>query len=100
MHRAADVRRRDANHIWGDLGGRDVSRALLFVPVVVAAGCNTSISGPTALDFVGSDIAMTPGLASCVTAIGRADLTIDPEADMTNDEIEALLTCTAERASG
>ncbi|WP_220748630.1 MULTISPECIES: hypothetical protein [Jannaschia] len=68
--------------------------------LVGLAGCGGNAPGPSATDFVGTDAEVSPGLASCVTAIGRPDLATDPDASMTNDEIEALLTCTAERARG
>jgi hypothetical protein len=43
---------------------------------------------------------LTPGLVSCLLAIGRPDLADDPAGDMDVAEIEALLSCTAERARG
>ncbi|UWQ18013.1 hypothetical protein [Jannaschia sp. M317] len=73
-------------------------RAAFLVPFLLA-GCNTLSSGPGAADFVGADVEVTPGLASCVTAIGRPDLAVDPSGPMSNQEIEDLLACTAERAS-
>ncbi|MDB2407128.1 hypothetical protein N9W17_01170 [Jannaschia sp.] len=74
--------------------------------VVLLAGCSVDLGGqgdrdgPSASDFVGSDSVVTPGLASCATAIGRPDLASDPNAAMSNEEIDALLTCTAARAQG
>ncbi|PWJ22093.1 hypothetical protein [Jannaschia seohaensis] len=74
-------------------------RALILLPLLAA--CNFDLGGPlSAEDFVGDDIAVTPGLASCATAIGRPDLATDPNAPMTVAEIDALLTCTASRARG
>ncbi|WGH80074.1 hypothetical protein [Jannaschia ovalis] len=67
----------------------------LAISALALAGCNTV----SAVDFVGEDVAVTPGLASCATAIGRPDLARDPQADMSAAEIEALVACTAERAS-
>ena len=82
-------------------------RALRLSGAVLAlaalAGCNALGGGGSpdvsAADFVGTEVAVTPGLASCVTAIGRPDLAVDPEGEMSNEEIRELLNCTAERAS-
>ena len=41
-----------------------------------------------------------PGIASCLTAIGRPDVVADPEAPMSNAEIVGLVGCTADRAKG
>ncbi|MGB3553660.1 MAG: hypothetical protein WBA25_03355 [Jannaschia sp.] len=68
---------------------------MALVALLAPAACVTqtpslSVSG-------GDDV--SPGLASCLGAIGRPDVAADPEADMSETEIEALLGCTAERAS-
>ncbi|MEM8822845.1 MAG: hypothetical protein AAGF30_04475 [Pseudomonadota bacterium] len=42
---------------------------------------------------------VSPGLASCLLAIDRPDVALDPVADMSRTEIEGLVACTAERAS-
>ncbi|TFL19422.1 hypothetical protein [Jannaschia formosa] len=74
-------------------------RVLVLVPLLAA--CNAGLGGvPSAADFVDEPVAVTPGLASCATAIGRPDLAVDPDAPMSQAEIEALLTCTAARAQG
>ena len=69
-----------------------------LLSILTVAGCG--MGAPGAADFVDSDLAVTPGLASCATAIGRPDLAADPQADMSPAEIEALIACTAERAQG
>ncbi|WP_371156351.1 hypothetical protein [Jannaschia sp. 2305UL9-9] len=78
-----------------------MTRGLIALPFVLSACVGGGVGGntPSAADFVGTEVEVTPGLASCVTAIGRPDLARDPSGDMSNDEIEALLACTAERAS-
>jgi hypothetical protein len=42
---------------------------------------------------------VSPGLASCLLSIDRPDVARDPGAAMSQTEIEALVTCTARRAS-
>ncbi len=63
-----------------------------------AAGC-VAETGPSAADFVADDLPVTPGLASCLTRIERPDVIDNPGADLSTSEIEALVNCTAERAS-
>ena len=69
---------------------------LLLLPACVAQG--GAGGTPSAADFVGQDIAVTPGLASCATSIGRPDLATNPDAPMSTQEIEALIACAAARA--
>jgi hypothetical protein len=68
---------------------------LLALPSCVADGIG---GGPSAADFVGQDIAVTPGLASCAARIGRPDLAVNPDAPMNQAEIEGLIVCAAARA--
>ena len=78
-------------------------RALALVPLLAACSADlggAGSGGPSASDFLGEDISVSPGLASCATAIGRPDLVVNPDAPMTADEIDALLLCTADRAQG
>jgi len=75
-----------------------VTRALLSLPLLAACSVDLGAGGPSAVDFVGDPIAVTPGLASCATAIGRPDLALEPDAPMSEAEIERLLACTATRA--
>lgn len=72
---------------------------LILLPACIGGGGGVGRGGPGASDFVDADRAVTPGLASCLTAIGRPDMVNDPGAAMSNAEIEGLLACTSERAS-
>ncbi|MGB3408903.1 MAG: hypothetical protein WBA67_15585 [Jannaschia sp.] len=76
-------------------------KVLAMLAAVALAGCDGfgGLSGPSAVDFVDADVKVSPGLASCVTAIGRPDLANDPSGEMSSGEIEDLLDCTTERAS-
>ncbi|WP_298436634.1 hypothetical protein [uncultured Jannaschia sp.] len=72
---------------------------VLLVSACIGGGGGFARNGPGAADFVDADRAVTPGLASCLNAIGRPDMINDPGASMSNAEIEGLLACTSERAS-
>ncbi|CTQ48995.1 hypothetical protein [Jannaschia donghaensis] len=65
--------------------------------VLVLAGCNAV--GGTGRSVAVADSQVQPGLASCLATIGRADVAVVPDAPMSDAEIEALLSCTADRAS-
>lgn len=73
----------------------DMTRAAILLVGIVLTGCNAATGGAPVTVADGS---VQPGLASCLTAIGRSDVAADPDADMSDAEIEALLTCTADRA--
>lgn len=76
-----------------------MSRVVLLVCCVVVSACNPLAGGGRAPSIAVADSAVQPGLASCLATIGRADVAVDPDAPMSNAEIEALLGCTADRAS-
>ncbi|CTQ31388.1 hypothetical protein [Jannaschia rubra] len=69
-------------------------KGLWLTGALFLAGCVAD--GPRPAFTAGDGV--TPGLASCLSAIGRADVAADPEAPMSAVEIQGLLTCTAERA--
>ena len=71
-------------------------RGGLLACCALLAGCNAVTSGRS---VAVADSTVQPGLASCLATIGRADVAVDPAAPMSTGEIEALLGCTAERAS-
>lgn len=70
-------------------------RAAILVLCAALTGCN--VAGGSRVSV--ADETVQPGLASCLTAIGRADVAADPDAPMSNAEIGALLDCTSDRAS-
>ncbi len=68
----------------------------MLLTCCVLPGCNP-IGGDRSIAV--ADSAVQPGLASCLASIGRGDVAVEPGADMSPAEIEALVECTAERAS-
>lgn len=72
-----------------------MTRGAILLVLSVLTGCN--VAGGNRVSV--ADGSVQPGLASCLTAIGRADVAVDPDAPMNDAEIGALLTCTADRAS-
>lgn len=75
-----------------------MTRVVLLMCCVAVSACNPLAAG-RAPSIAVADSAVQPGLASCLATIGRADVAVDPDAPMSNAEIEALLGCTADRAS-
>lgn len=71
------------------------ARPLLLVAALAACNAGGTVR-PT--DPAVFDAAASAGLASCLGAIGRADVAADPSAPMSQGEIEALLRCTSDRA--
>ncbi|MEM7491330.1 MAG: hypothetical protein AAF390_19625 [Pseudomonadota bacterium] len=75
----------------------------MSLPVLAFALSACQVANPAyearveALAAVNAEV--TPGHASCLLAIDRADVALDPVAPMTPQEIERFVTCTAERAS-
>ncbi|MEL6587327.1 MAG: hypothetical protein AAFY65_13750 [Pseudomonadota bacterium] len=74
-------------------------RAIALLLPVLCAGCNLGEGGGGVTTTV-ENAAVEPGHASCLAAIGRADVALDPTADMSTEEIDAFVRCIGERASG
>lgn len=66
--------------------------------ILALAGCG--FGGGDAPEVIVAADEVTPGLASCLSAIGRADVAADPDAPMSTAEIAGLIECTSERAAG
>jgi hypothetical protein len=71
-------------------------RVAALLPLLLAACGPDRATRADALG--GSSEALTPGLVSCLRAIGRPDIAANPYGEMGLGDIEALVACTAERA--
>ena len=68
-------------------------RCLVLISTLALSACNQATAPAVSVSEV------QPGLASCLAAIDRPDVAADPDAAMSPAEIEALVDCTADRAS-
>ncbi|MEM7641874.1 MAG: hypothetical protein AAF366_05045 [Pseudomonadota bacterium] len=77
-----------------------MSRVLLLLVLPLAA-CNAANPAYEArvMALADANEEVSPGLASCLLSIGRPDVALDPAAEMSPQEIEQLILCTAERAA-
>ncbi|SFJ38995.1 hypothetical protein [Jannaschia pohangensis] len=80
-----------------------MSRSVLILgtgvlPLLLAGCIGGGETGTSQALATGDGVA--PGHASCLAAIGRPDVAMDPEAELTKTEITEFLACISERAGG
>ncbi|MEM7711935.1 MAG: hypothetical protein AAF264_14550 [Pseudomonadota bacterium] len=73
----------------------------VLIPVLAFAACTVPnpIYEARVMQLAAANDEVAPGHASCLLAIDRPDVALDPAADMTAEEIERFVACAAERAS-